>query len=136
MKIFLPSKRIPLHWEILIVSFLVATLHYVASVFSLYWTISWLDILMHFLGGFLIALISIYGLSKIGWFEISKSNTFISIAAVLALTLIVGLSWELWELFAGFSDSLVDLMDTIFDIVMDMIGAIFAYVYNRKQIWN
>lgn len=128
------KKLLPLHWEILILSLSIAILHYIATIFSLYWTIPWLDIPMHLLGGFIIALISIYALSKIGWFEINKSNTFISLAAVLALTLIVGLTWELWELFAGFSDRLVDLGDTILDIVMDIIGAISAYAYNRKQI--
>lgn len=128
------KKGFPLHWEVLLLALLVAGLHYVAEIFYLYWTIEWFDILMHFLGGFLIALFAMYILSRIGWFKNEKQYTLICILFTLAITLIIGLSWELWELFVGFSDQITDLMDTITDIVMDLTGAITAYVYNRKKI--
>ena len=46
--------------------------------------------------------------------------------------MVVGLGWELWEIFVGFTNTLNDLGDTIIDIIMDFLGSVFAIYYSRK----
>jgi len=52
----------------------------------------------------------------------------LSISVILAVVAI-GLSWELWELFVGFTDVLSDRTDTIIDLIMDLIGGTSAIIY-------
>ncbi len=89
---------------------------------------------MHFLGGFLISLFVIYIYKKLEWFEEFKNKKCIYICSIIAATLIIGLTWELWEVFIGFTDTLTDAVDTVVDVVMDLFGAISAYVYKLKKI--
>lgn len=125
----------PLIKEIFWLSILVAVLHYIALTLYFYWTISWFDILMHLLGGYLIGLIALYLLVNFLDKEII-SNRKISLILVLSFVLIIGLGWELWEVFMNFTDILEDRLDTAIDIVMDTIGGYFAFLYGKKHLWN
>jgi hypothetical protein len=125
----------PLIKEIFWLSLLISVMHYAALKFFYYWTISWYDILMHLMGGFLIALIAIYILINFFHSAILEDKKITAIL-ILSFVLIVGLGWELWELFLGFTDVIADRFDTLIDILMDFIGGYFAFLYNKKFLWN
>ena len=120
--------------EIFFIGIAVAVLHKIALSLSLYWNVWWFDIPMHFMGGALIALITLFFLYDSKFFNFSIKNHFIIFSAALSATLIIGLSWELWELFMGFSDIIEDKFDTILDLIMDALGAIAAYLYSKNKI--
>ena len=126
----------PLLIELILTAILVAFLHYIALVYSLYWAVSWFDIPMHFLGGFVIGILALYVFYTSGYIKFPSDHQIIIFSVVIAAVLIVGLTWELWELFSGLSDVLEDQADTILDVVMDFLGAIAAYYYGRKKIWR
>jgi len=50
------------------------------------------------------------------------------------LLLITGLSWELWELYMGFTDIYKDQIDTIADLVNDTLVPIPVYLYSKNKI--
>ena len=124
----------PLFKDFFITSVIVAVLHYISLKYYLYWTLPWFDILMHTLGGFLVALFIIFILNSYGRIEELKKHKVFLLLLIYGLTLVVGLTWELWEVFVGFTDTFNDLGDTILDIVMDIIGAAIAIVYTKKYI--
>lgn len=90
---------------------------------------------MHILGGFVIGLILLFVfINFIGVaFLNHKKVVFI---LTLSGVLVVGLAWELWEIFFGFTDILTDQVDTMIDVVMDSIGALFAFIYSKKYLWE
>jgi hypothetical protein len=126
-------KRILLA-EIFFVGITVAVLHKIALSLSLYWNIWWFDILMHFLGGALIALITLFFIYDSKFFNFSIKKPIIIFSAAIGMTLIIGLSWELWELFVGFTDAYTDQVDTIADLINDTLGAITVYLYSKNKI--
>ena len=122
--------------EILIFSVILAFLHYLAITFFLYWTIEWFDILMHFLGGFVLALIAMFLFYTSGYMDFPKDHIGSIFAMTISFVLLIGLVWELWELFIGFTDVLEDQGDTLLDLIMDTIGGIIAFSYGKKKIWQ
>ena len=91
---------------------------------------------MHFLGGFIIAIFTIFILYSYSNFESLKKHKIFLISLIIGATLVVGLTWELWEIFVGFTNTFKDLDDTIMDVVMDTIGALSAIYYSRKILWK
>lgn len=120
--------RLILVKEILLVGIVVLGLHLLALKFFLYWTTDWFDILMHFLGGLLVGLTMITFMRRIHK-EGEYINNKLLIASVVLAVLVIGLTWELWELFVGLSDAIKDKKDSILDVIMDMIGASAAVGY-------
>jgi hypothetical protein len=116
--------RKPFFKEFFTLSLVIATLHYVSLELYLYWTISWFDILMHFLGGFLVAIFTIFILYSYSDFENLKKHK------IFLFSLIIGAT------FVGFTNTFRDLNDTIMDIVMDTVGAISAIYYSKKILWE
>lgn len=126
--------------EIFASAILVAILHQIALSFYFYWTTDWYDIMMHFLGGVVIAFsaftffISIFGKRKNG--ADFGHDFWLNFCFTVGGVFIIGLGWELWELYVGFSDPQIDQLDSILDIIMDLIGAIFAFTYSFKKLEN
>lgn len=114
--------------EIFIISISVLILHILALKFFLYWTTSWYDIGMHFLGGFLIGLVVISFIRRIhpGEQILEKGLLF---SSVILAVLVIGLTWELWEIFMGFTDVIADKTDTFIDLIMDFVGGSSAVLY-------
>lgn len=90
-----------------------------ASVFYIYISTPWFDMLMHALGGVFIAITTAALLAKRLY---SKHERFI----VLLLTVfIIGLGWEYYEYLVQFVIKSVDLAkipDSVSDLICDMIG--------------
>jgi hypothetical protein len=125
----------PLLKEVFGLALAVAVLHYVAISLYLYWTTGWFDIMMHFLGGTVIGLIAAFVLYTSGYFHFPREHQGAVFATILGAVLVVGLGWELWELFLGWTDILADRRDTMIDIAMDVLGGMVAYQYAQRFIW-
>ncbi len=118
-------------------SIIVFILHYIALVYDLYWVIEWYDIPMHFLGGFTMGILATFIFFTSGYlpeFYKLRHNKFVVFVIIIMFTSVIGLGWELWELFVGFSDVVLDRIDTIKDLIMNTFGAIFAYFFLINKI--
>lgn len=114
---------------------MIGVVNAVAEHSFLYWRWSWLDMLMHFLGGVWVglAILWIYYLS--GKFKnIPENRKCISYVYILAGTvaLVIGVFWEIFEfsldLFVTFNE-FNGFYDTASDILFALIGAIIAAKY-------
>lgn len=124
----------PLLKEIFVLAIVVALMHYAALELYLYWTTSWFDVVMHFLGGLLIGLLAVFFFYTSGYVTFPREHRGAAFAIVIASVLVVGLGWELWELFLGWTDVLADRGDTILDIIMDTLGGCVACMYGLRHI--
>ncbi len=109
---------------------LVATLHVLAVVFFLYWSLWWFDIPPHLLGGLSVGLFSLWFFcaDKGGGSTISSLRV-LSVAVLGAL--VVGLVWELFEYSAGITYNAIGSypLDTLKDLTMDVTGGYVAHFY-------
>lgn len=101
---------------------------------SLYWTVIWFDIMMHFLGGALIALITLFFIYDPKFFNFSDKKPVVIFFTAISITLIIGMGWELWELYMKFADVYADRLDTGLDLIMDTLGAISVCIYSKNKI--
>lgn len=93
----------------------------IALAFSLYWTIGWYDYMMHFLGGFIVAVL-------VFWFLGLGEKSLKSFWIVFALVIIIGVGWEIFEYLNDLTFSTQTYaLDTTLDILMDALGGIVAY---------
>src|SRR3989338_10618649 len=91
--------------------FLIFTANFVANKFYWYSSISYFDMIMHFLGGFWLALAFIWVYNK------EKLNS-INILKVMLSVLLVGVAWEVFEVLVNQSlaKNLFDALDTLSDL--------------------
>jgi hypothetical protein len=110
----------------------VAILHWIASGEGYYWTVEWYDFMMHFLGGVWVAL---FGLWVSHTTYGAKLRPFASARNLILFTLFVGVAWELFEIFAGFSNTAIAgyRADTIYDLIMDTAGVTFVVLLYRPK---
>jgi|TARA_Y100000310_G_scaffold345866_1_gene471915 hypothetical protein len=111
---------------------LVALAHHVANIFYLYWTLPWIDLPIHMLGGVWVGLTSLwfFYFSPYKQGTLNKKSVFIT--AFVAI-LIVSVSWEVFEILIG-----VQIGDSYFylaglDLIGGFIGAGIAYIYVIKK---
>ena len=116
------TTRTSLGIGVLILSVGIALLHKAAITHYFYWIYWWFDILMHFLGGLLIGLGALwlwYFSRWCGVHTIKKGKLFwIGIGSAI----IVGVGWEVFELWAGIAITEDLYADTALDLVMDTLG--------------
>ena len=127
----------PLLKEFFFAALITAVLHFIALKTSLYWSTEWFDILMHFLGGLTAGLGVFFVILTFGMVTHEPlQDTKLVFFAVLTGALLIGVAWELWELFVGFTDIYTDMGDTLLDIVMDTVGAVCAFIIGKSYIKN
>ena len=80
------------------------------------------------------ALITLFFIYDSKFFNFSIKKPIVIFSAALGATLIIGLSWELWELYVGFTNIYTDTIDTIADLFNDMLGATVVYLYIKNKI--
>ena len=91
---------------------------------------------MHLLGGFWIAMVSVFFLKKYAK-DLFSRHKFIEILFLIGVTMIVGFGWEFYEFLADtfvFHHSWLQAnsLDTITDLTADFFGAlIYALVKKR-----
>jgi len=117
----------------------VAGLHITALTYALYWLLPWFDLLMHFLGGFLVACIVVFVLLYLK--HIAYKNLFFSgrriLFLVFTVTLFVGVMWEVFEYIFSLWDTVNYILDTAIDLVMDLLGAVSVYfVVVRSRLYS
>lgn len=115
-----------------VVSTAIAVTHFQGVINSWYWHYWWLDIIMHFAGGFLVGGIAfiflrdLYGFSGVSFFRIAVLSA--------AATLFVGGVWEIFEVLAGATYIYFEpyWLDTAEDLVLDTAGSfVAAMVFHR-----
>jgi len=143
-----------LKFIILFLIFIVAV-HTFALINYWYWTYQWLDIPMHFLGGFWAAMAIIFLISNFQFpisKEFLKENFFRFAIAILSFVIFIGVFLEFAEFIYDVSISLrgysgflqLGAADTIADLFFDLLGAfVFVIIYrviannaNSKQIYK
>ncbi len=122
--------------HIALLSVLFAGLHITALKLSLYWTTEWFDSCMHIFGGFLGSLIVVYILQALGISPRTLPRKMFLMAFVIMSVFAVGVVWELWEIFIGWTDPFIksEQVDTISDLVMDIIGSVIGFIYYDKRL--
>lgn len=123
---------------------------YFFSVFgTLFISVPWIDIPLHFLGGVWIASIFAWLFPEVRFnnpkFFINKLPPFvINFLLVIAFTVLVGVLWEFFEfsldvlmVFRGYSEIFQgDLVDTMGDLLMDILGGLTLGVVYQLGIFR
>ena len=93
------------------------------------WGVAWFSATAHFLGGLWVALCAAWGQSMLGL----PRDFVLLIAAALA----IGIGWEVFEGVIGATHFPADTVDTVEDLVMDIVGGtagalMMRYIWQRK----
>lgn len=127
-----------------IISLLVFILfvHFFATIYSWYWTYFWLDMPMHFLGGFWVAMIYFWLCNQFQEVreevEPRRIKTVIAIISCLSFVALIGVFWEFFEFLydilissRGYSGFLqLGAADMIGDLFFDFLGgSAFLIIY-------
>ncbi len=117
--------------QIVFLMFFMFITDYLARIFYWYYSVSWFDMPMHFLGGLWLGLFFIYVLYQ-------KTPFSTSIFKIILGVAIIGLSWELFQLIVknGIGQTRFDALDTISDIFFDLAGGSFAIFLYFKEIMS
>ncbi len=113
---------------ILLTAIVVVTLHFTALKYFLYWVLPWFDLLVHFLAGFLVALMGV-------WFfvYVARMRTRVCLSSrsilytVLLSVFVIGIGWEVFEYLEGLRAAQDYAVDTATDLIMDFFGGFLAY---------
>lgn len=114
----------------LVILFIVLKAH-ILGVNGLYYLIPGYDIMMHILGGIGIALFVVALLRTF------KQDSFFNIKFIVLSVFIIGIVWELFEIYFQITGhplwSNLYFKDTIKDLINDTIGGLFvAYIVTKK----
>lgn len=92
----------------------------------LYYELPWLDIPMHILGGF--------GVAVLVESILEKNNKKVSYTKLFVVYMVVAASWELYEYINNLTNFLPQngWFDTVKDIIDGFIGMNVAYLFTRK----
>jgi|SRR3989344_3755043 len=109
--------------------FLILLVNFTAN--KLYWysSIWYLDMIMHFLGGFWVTLTMFYIFSP-------KKVTLALIWKTLLFVLVVGIGWEWYEILVNeiIARNPFNYLDAFSDIAFDLAGGALAILYLFKRI--
>lgn len=114
---------------------LIAFLEISADLFYFHWTYWWFDMFLHFISGVCVAMASIVFLSFN--FRLIKSSKFWMIFTTLIIVLVIGILWEIFELFIGatsLSDGVIYIKDTKSDIFLDLLGGFLGALYGLSSL--
>ena len=107
---------------------LILGLHLMGIYFYLYWTVSWFDILLHFLGGLSLGVFFI-------WLFGLRERSYKTLFLVVLFIVIIGVGWEIFEYINNIAKSTEEYVpDTILDLVMDTAGAVVAYYLSTNHL--
>jgi hypothetical protein len=117
--------------------FTISLLHHIAIFFYLYWTVWWFDMVMHFLGGMGMATSILW---LIFWSGILGKHQSLPLwkAFFIALTasLVIGILWEIFEIYGGIIVWPDERPDSISDLILDMIGGLAAFLNSLRYRKN
>lgn len=90
-----------------------------------YWQYRWLDTPVHFAGGVWVALAAV-------WLSRVVHKPLRSLLGVVAVVLVVGVGWEVYEYFFTASYSNYYIFDTSKDLLMDILGGLLGYLWAQR----
>lgn len=102
-----------------------------------------IDILMHFLGGFVIAMLAIAIHHRMtDKHHMQGHPDWYHITFVLGFVMLIGVAWEFHEyvldntavLWWGWPKNQLDLADTMLDFAMDAVGGLIAFSMFKKGL--
>lgn len=102
-------------------------LHQVGSAFFLYWDVVWYDVLVHFVGGFSLALLFVwiwYGSDMLG--RRAMPARISAVLAAIAFVLLASAAWEIFEYTFDIANPVGEnySVDTFNDFVAATLGAL------------
>ena len=106
------------------------------DIFNVYSLFPWVDIPMHFLGGFSIAYMTTLFIRFFKEEKLLKINNYL--VFVLIVVSVVGLTavlWEFWEFIVDYFFNLnwqPSLNDTILDLFMGLLGGFSFAIFQKK----
>jgi hypothetical protein len=117
---------------IFILSAVIAALHISAIHFFFYWLYWWLDTVVHFWGGLLIALMALWVCERFrhscGAVCGRSRHAYVAVFSAF----VFGVAWEIFEIWAGIPLYDDYVYDTALDLVMDVVGGYVGFVvYSR-----
>lgn len=108
----------------LIASSVLATVHYLALQFFLYWRFWWFDLPVHLLGGAVVAL----GFITLSVYMQALPRRYFSLAGVILFVILVALLWEYYEIAIGIPIEANHELDTSLDLLLGVLGGLLGYV--------
>jgi uncharacterized membrane protein YjdF len=121
------TKKLPLNF-ILAITFVMGCFHLLGTYFYLYWQLPGFDRIVHTIGGFLAALISLVIIYFYRMPQVRKSHIlYVGIFAAIVL----GFGWELFEFISG-NTSFADkdfYYNNVGDMLCDTLGGLIAVYY-------
>lgn len=117
--------------------YLILVLHFIGLLFRWYWLIPNYDTVLHFLGGFWVAMMIKYLMEKYFKKSFFNNNFLKHILLIIGLTMVIGLGWEGYEFLADkfiFHKNITQesRADTMIDLSADFFGAL-VYVFFSFQ---
>ncbi len=130
------SRR--LTWALVYLIFFIWGVNTIADQTHLYYLLWWFDIPMHIMGGLWVALMSLVIYYHSPHFKRKDRSVAFVISFALASTMVIGLFWEVFEFSVEHFVKLNDngLLDTLKDLVDDLIGAALATAIFIKRGYN
>jgi len=133
----------PSEFEILILIFIYLSV-YLGEIRYFYYKFWWWDIFLHGISGIIIGVIGfslIYLLNKERTLSIELSHLFIAIFS-FSFAIAIGTIWEIFEFFIdsflGLNMQKSGLIDTMWDLIVDTLGALLAsisgYLYLKGNL--
>jgi len=112
---------------------ILALYHLLGLIYSLYYIFWWYDILAHFGGGILAAIIFWRFFKN----RISGISTIFQFLFLVSFVSLIGVLWEFFEKFLDFFFKFNyqgDVNDTLLDLAMDILGGFFVGIFGFG--WN
>lgn len=108
----------------------VLILHLVAIFFKFYWTTWWFDHIVHFIAGVSVGFAYIFFRKYFYWLE-RYTGYFVGL---FLFVLFVGILWEIFEWYMNLASSVEGYwLDTSVDVVCDVLGGVFAFLYIKEK---
>ncbi|MCR4274538.1 MAG: hypothetical protein NUW02_00595 [Candidatus Campbellbacteria bacterium] len=118
---------------LLFTALLVYFLNEIAQVNFYYWTFWWYDIMMHFLGGFVVSGVGLWAFVRFTPASYTQIQQMLYVA--LGTGIVIGISWEFFEYLNGMYVAQTNIVtDTAGDLIMDCIGSITSWLMVRSML--
>jgi hypothetical protein len=127
--------------SVLIFLIFILLIHTFGSIYGWYWTYRWLDIPMHFLGGFWLAMVCVYLNRRL---NVNTPQFIATAISILGFVALIGVLWEFWEFICDFLILHKQVLqpgaaDTIKDLFFDLVGGtafilIFKRIFIRQDL--
>ena len=111
--------------------FFILILNFTAGKFYWYSSIPYLDMIMHFLGGFWLGLAFVWLLA-----HQVKEDSAGFILKILSCVLFIGIGWEIFEILVNdvITKNPFNFGDTFSDLFFDLLGGFCAILYLWKKL--